>query len=137
MREAELYPSVSEFLLNRGYISKINVLYGKYSPLQVDVIGYKKKKNEVRSVEVKLNKFGRAFEQGLMRMYFSDYVDLAFPEKYAYYVIESYGDQLDEYGIGLLSINGTIKQLKKPKKSKFLKHNIKKTIIEIMLEEYK
>ncbi|MEM4213935.1 MAG: hypothetical protein QXZ28_01945 [Candidatus Methanomethylicaceae archaeon] len=129
MKESSLYPLVKNFLDERGYEAIINALYGKYSPLQIDVIALNKRSLEVLSVEVKVNKFQRALQQGLQRMLFSDYVVLAFPEVYANHVNQHFSKVLEIYGIGLYSINGNVKEILMPKRSSLIIPSLKLKLI--------
>lgn len=117
IKEQGLYPLVVKFLQQNGY----DVLVGVYpifaSRIEVDVLGYNIEKNEIVSVEVKTGYFKRALSQASLRLWFSDYVYLAFPVKYAYHIHRRKRRLLEELGLGLLAIDGSAKELLAARKS--------------------
>ncbi len=65
----------------------------------------------------------------MARLPYSDFVSLAFPEAYAQYVSTKFRSELKEKGFGLISIDGTAKELIPPKKSTRLKSLYKECIL--------
>jgi len=86
MEEFELYPKVSRLLSDRGYSTYQSFPHGRYSPFEVDILGFKREVEEIFMVEVKLCHINKAVRQGMNRLPYADYVSLAFPQFYADYV---------------------------------------------------
>lgn len=103
--------------------------HGRYSPFEVDILGYKRDSGELYMVEVKLCHINKALRQGIARLPYSDFVSLAFPEAYAHYVHKKFRSELQDKGFGLISIDGTAKELILPRKSPRLQTLYKETIL--------
>lgn len=127
LREVSLYPIIGKYLEEKYYKVAYEVPVGKFHPRIFDVVGINCK--EVVSVEVKLNKFRRAFQQAITRLYYSDKVFVAFPEQYTFHVDSVYRPDLERAGIGLLSVNNTVTQKLEAKQSTFLNANRKKKLL--------
>jgi hypothetical protein len=117
IEEASLYPHVSRLLSDKGYFTFQKFPHGKYSPFEVDVLGFKKEINELYMVEVKLCHINKALRQGSMRLPYADYVSLGFPQAYAEWVYSKFRPAFEQKGFGLIAINGCAKELIFPRKS--------------------
>jgi len=125
--EASLYPIIGSFLTGKNYKVAYEVRVGSFHPRIFDVVGVNAE--ELISVEVKLNNFRRVLRQAITRLYYSDKVFVAFPEKYAIHVNSSYGRDLKRIGVGLLSVNGTVTEKVKAKQSTYLNAKRKKKLL--------
>jgi len=128
-REELLYPIVSKYFAKKGYYIFREFPFIEKSNLRVDVFAVEKNFSHIISVEVKMKWFRKAVEQALVRLYFSDYVYLAFPERYAQYVLKKYIDVINELNLGILAIDGCVKELKKASKSPLLVYKLKESIL--------
>ena len=143
-REKEMYPLLAKFLRSRGYEPIIGFYPLDASRVEVDVLGYNKQKQELVSVEVKISGFSKILRQVDLRMLFSDYVYVAFPEKYAIYLSKYKRSLLISKGIGLLAVNGYVRELIKPRKSesilRWLKdevfNNVKRYSLKTLSSDY-
>jgi len=129
LEESVLYPRVCQLLSRKGYTTMQSFPHGRYSPFEVDILGYKRDSGELYMVEVKLCHINKALRQGMARLPYSDFVSLAFPEAYAQYVSSKFRRELQEKGFGLISIDGTAKELISPRKSTRLKSLYKECIM--------
>jgi hypothetical protein len=125
--EASLYPIIGAFLTERSYKVAYEVPVGRFHPRIFDVVGIKGE--ELISVEAKVNDFPRALQQAVTRLYYSDKVFVAFPEKYALHVSSSYSGDLKTIGVGLLSVDGEVTEKMKAKESTYLNAKRKKMLI--------
>jgi len=126
--EKKLYQLIGNYLYNNKYKVAYEVSVGKFHPRKIDIVGINHKK--VVSVEVKLNNFNKTFQQAYTRLFYSDNVLMAFPKKYADYVNKKYINILNNYGIGLLSINSNVNEIIAPKKSQLLIPHRKERLID-------
>jgi len=129
MEEFELYPKVCRLLSDRGYSTYQSFPHGRYSPFEVDVLGFKADSEELFMVEVKLCHINKALRQGMNRLPYSDYVSLAFPQAYADYVYNKFRLSLKSKGFGLIAIDGTAKEIIPPKRSTSLKAVFKRILL--------
>jgi hypothetical protein len=129
MEEFELYPKVCQLLSDKGYYTYQSFPHSRYSPFEVDVLGFKADLEELFMVEVKLCHINKALRQGLNRLPYSDYVSLAFPQAYADYVYNKFRLSLESKGFGLITIDGTAKEIIAPKRSTALKAVYKKSFL--------
>jgi len=114
--EIELINPVIKYLKNKGYNVKKEVRIGY---CRADIVGFKK--NEVISIELKLNNWKKAIVQAKNYQFGSDYVYIAFPQKKIQNIIRKAELILKNEGIGLLAINeknSKVKTIIKSKKSK-------------------
>ncbi|RLE87636.1 MAG: hypothetical protein DRN04_17960, partial [Thermoprotei archaeon] len=118
MRERELYKYVKEYFEEKKY--RVFIEAPLFSSMRADILALSPIKREIITVEVKLNKFKVALAQAYRRVFFSDYVYLAFPMKYAEYVKRSYKYVLSNACVGIMGIDNNVKVLVRPKRSKFL-----------------
>lgn len=128
MREKELYKYVKEYFEGKKY--RVFIEAPLFSSMRADILALSPIKREIVIVEVKLNKFKVALAQAYRSVFFSDYVYLAFPMKYAEYVKQFYKHVLSHTCVGIMGIDNRVKVLIRPKRSKFLSLNLKKYILE-------
>lgn len=117
MDESSLYPIVSRLLSWKGYQTFQSFPHGRYSPFEIDILGFKEESKELFMVEVKLRHVNKAFRQGVARLPYADYVSLAFPQPYADYVYGKFRYALQSKGFGLISINGSAEEVIPPRRS--------------------
>lgn len=129
IEEASLYPHVSRLLSAKGYFTFQKFPHGKYSPFEVDVLGFKRDIGELYMVEVKLCHINKALRQGSMRLPYADYVSLGFPQAYAEWVYSKFRYSFEEKGFGLIAIDGCAKELIYPRKSVHQKEIYKEYIL--------
>jgi hypothetical protein len=127
--ESALYPMVSRLLSWKGYQTFESFPHGRYSPFEIDILGFKKESSELFMVEVKLRHVNKAFRQGVARLPYADYVSLAFPQTYAEYVYGKFRHELQNKGFGLISINGSAEEMIPPRRSIHLKSLLKDCIL--------
>jgi hypothetical protein len=120
---------VCTFLSNRGYSTYQSFPHGRYSPFEVDILGFKANVDELFMVEVKLCHINKALRQGMNRLPYSDYVSLAFPQAYANYVYNKFRLSLESKGFGLIAIDGTAKEIIPPKRSTYLNAVFKRSLL--------
>ena len=92
---------------------------------KIDIVTVNPDNKQVVAIEAKISNWYRALQQATSYSMCADRVYLALWHEFIHRVdIEI----LDKYGIGLLSVNGSVEEVKKAKKSKFIN---KELIIEI------
>jgi len=128
--EFEMYDKIGDYLKKHDYDVLYSVHVGNFHPREFDIVGVHK--DNLISIEVKLNNFNRTVEQAITRLFYSDHVMVAFPEKYANFVQSKYREELVELGIGLMSVDKTAIIKLKPQKSKVLSYARKNKLIEIV-----
>ena len=124
--EKAFYHTISDFFKRRGYnvvieFSPITQFYGS----KVDLIAFSRKEDVIISIEVKMKNIKKAIAQAASRMTFSDYVYIAFPNKYAKWVLRKYFYELERMGLGLLAFSDTTIEMKSPELSKILNISLK------------
>jgi hypothetical protein len=110
---------------------------GRWFPKRVDLIGVKPDLNQLVSVEVKLRNFSQILDQAYDRLFFSDYVYMAFPMRYARHVARAYKSILERYGFGLMAVDGNIEILAPPQKSTILNESYKRYVMKLIEREFK
>ncbi len=110
-REYRLYPPISRFLRNRGWRVRTEVSPTPRSLRRFDVVGVKLRSKDVLVVEAKLKDYRRALDQASNRLFVADLVYVAFPAPYAGGVMGNHLDELGEVGIGLLGVDGRVREL--------------------------
>jgi hypothetical protein len=111
MLESSLYPRIGRFLENRGWRVEYEVHPRPGSPRSFDVVGVKVRLGEVAVVEAKVDGFRRAMEQALNRLFVADLVYLSFPDPYARRALREYTSEVTTAGIGLLGVDGRVREL--------------------------
>lgn len=127
--ESALYPHVSKLLSEMGYLTFQSFQHGRYSPFEIDVLGFKEETCELFMVEAKLCHINKAMRQGMARLPYADYVSLAFPQPYAEYVFGKFRYAFEGKGFGLIAVNGTAEELISPRKSVIQKAVFKECIL--------
>ncbi len=128
-KEPNLYPLISKYFQNKDFYTLTNFRPFEKSYSRVDILAVDKTLSKIISVEVKLNNFSKALKQAIARSFFSDYVYLAFPSKYAKTVLNKYSQILNCTNIGILSINKYVSELKPPGPSPLLIPDLKNLIL--------
>jgi len=139
MKEESLYDIIERYLKEKGYMVLRDFRVGRWSPKRVDLIGVRQDSSgkELISVEVKLRRFRQIIEQAVYRLFFSDFVYIAFPRSYARHVAQVHYNILEKYGLGLLSVDRSVEILISPVRSKILNRDYKNYIIRLVQNEIK
>jgi len=82
---------------------------------KIDLVTINPRNKEVIAIEAKISNWYRAIQQATSYTLCADKVYLAIWHEYAHRVDENL---LEKYGIGLMSVNGTVEILHKSKKSR-------------------
>ena len=100
---------------------------------KIDVVA--KRRQEIITVELKLRAWRRAIQQACLNLRVSDYAYIALPED----LLSKMDRRLyyDAYinGIGILSVNGIVKQIIPPEKSKKIQSNLRRSFLKYLREE--
>jgi len=135
VKEKSLYGTIESFLTKKGYLVFQDFPIGRWNPKRVDLIGVRITSEEIVSVEVKTRNLRRAVEQASYRLFFSDFVYLAFPHHYAVHVARTYSRLLRNYGFGLMGVDGSVKIFLLPSRSTVLSEGFKTHIINLIYEK--
>lgn len=123
--EKEMYPQVVSYLRNKGFNCYKEV---KFLTRYIDLVGIKGKK--VVAIEVKVKNWERALQQALTCRLCAHEVYVALWYKFVHRLPLNL---FEEYGIGLISVDGTVNIIKKAKKSQI----IHKSLLSNLLNELK
>lgn len=107
---------IMEYLVSNCY--EKGLYYGIDVPLyrsKIDLVSINPKNKEVTAIEAKVSNWYRAIQQATSYTMCANKVYLALWHEYAHRVNTEF---LDRYGIGLLSVNGTVDEIHPAKKSK-------------------
>jgi hypothetical protein len=137
MQESSLYAVIESYMRQQGYTVLREFPVGRWFPKRVDLIGVKPDLNQLVSVEVKLRNFSQILDQAYDRLFFSDYVYMAFPTHYARHVARAYKSILERYGFGLMAVGGNIEILAPPQKSAILNESYKRYVMKLIEREFK
>lgn len=132
MKEKVLYGIIESHLKKKGYSVFQDFPTGRWNSKRVDLIGVKTISKEIVSVEVKIRNFRRTVEQACYRLFFSDFVYLAFPYQYANHVVQAYRSVFKKYGFGLMSVDRDVEVLIPPIRSTLLNEDFKNYIIDLI-----
>ena len=88
---------------------------------KIDMVTVNPDNNQVVAIEAKISNWYRALQQATSYSMCADKVYLALWHKFVHRVDV---DMLDRYGIGLLSVNGSVDEVKKAKKSKYINNDL-------------
>jgi hypothetical protein len=135
MQESSLYVVIESYMRREGYTVLREFPVGRWFPKRVDLIGVKPDLNQLVSVEVKLRNFSQILDQAYDRLFFSDYVYMAFPMRYARHVARAYKSILERYGFGLMAVDGNIEILVPPQKSTILIEDYKRYVMNLIERE--
>ena len=122
IHETKLLYKINKYLKNYGYLYKNEVVLLER---KIDVIGIKNK--TVIAIELKVKDWKKALEQAITCKLCSHYVYAAFWFKYVPNDLSSF----ENYGIGVMSIDGTVNIISKAKKSNI----IHKSLLDIILKQ--
>lgn len=120
IKEIEVLNQVNEYLNNQGFFYKNEV---NFLERKIDVIGVKNKK--VIAIEVKVRNWKKALQQAITCKLCSHYVYVAFWHKYLPKNLSIF----ENYGIGVMSVNGFVEIVNKPKKSKIVHEKLLNAIL--------
>ena len=116
-RERELVQSVARYLRNRTFRRQLNEV--PFYEYRMDMYGYSRRNDETVAVELKLKRWNRAFEQGLLYQLCSDFVYIAMPSSQTGCVDLAL---LENHGLGLLAVqHDRCDRVLQPKHSRVLR----------------
>ena len=124
MREEELRQPVHEFLENRKYsvFDEIPLFSRK-----IDIIA--KRRAEIIAVELKLQNWRKAIHQAYHNQRVANYSYIALPETIRSRANRIIFREIFNYGIGLLSVDGTVIQIIPPERSSRIQPNLRRNFI--------
>jgi len=134
MRESSLYPQISRFLQNRGWLVRCEIPPRAGSARRFDVVGVKPRRNQAVVVEAKLDHYRRTFDQASHRQFVADFVYVSFPLTYAHGVAGARIHELEDLGIGLLGVDGRAYELLLPRQSKHVNPDRRLELINMVYE---
>jgi len=129
LKERDYYGMIKSWLEEKGYRALIEWVVFPLAKVIPDIVAIDPDFSEITTIEVKLNSFKKGFWQAFTDMTFSDYVYLAFPERYAYYVIKRYLPIIKKYKIGIIALTPKPKILIKASESDYLDENLKREVL--------
>lgn len=122
IKETEIVNRVNQYLKNNGFSYKNEV---KFLERKIDIVGVKNRK--VVAIEAKVKDWKKALQQAITCKLCSHYVYVAFWHQ----CLPQNMFVFEKYGIGVMSVNGFVKIIKKAKKSDM----IHKALINEMLKQ--
>jgi hypothetical protein len=115
IKEIDVLNQVNEYLKKNGYSYKNEV---NFLERRIDVVGIKNKK--ITAIEVKVNNWKKALQQAITCKLCSHYVYVAFWHKY----LPKNLSHFENYGVGVMSVNGSVEIINKPKKSEIIHQSL-------------
>jgi hypothetical protein len=124
LKEEELRNPIRSYFADRQYevFDEVPLFVRK-----IDVVA--KKKSEVVSIELKLHDWKRAISQACLNLRVSNFSYIALPEPSLYRIDTRIYTAAVEHGIGLLSVNGTARQIMRPQRSKKIQPELRKQFL--------
>jgi hypothetical protein len=86
---------------------------------RIDIVVHDKHLSSIIAVEVKVDKWYRALQQAVLYRICADSVYVALSEEFVRRVDVPL---MEKYGVGLLSVNGSIKEIIHPNPAKYVQH---------------
>ena len=129
--ERELYEPVTEFVRGRAFSwLQDEVPFYEYA---IDIYAFSESLDKTIAVELKVEKWKRAFEQALLYQLCADWVYIAMPARAMSRVDSAL---LRSHGVGLISIedNGWCTELISPSESPVLRSDYRSNLIASLLE---
>lgn len=122
--EEELREPVRVYFKNRNYsVFDEAKLFSR----GIDVIA--KRRNNIVAVELKVQKWRRAIQQAYMDLRVSNYAFVALPEMTYERIDREIFHEAHNYGIGLLSVNGDVKQIMRPAPSNNIQPKLRRRFL--------
>lgn len=125
--EKEIYPQIESYLRKEGfdYFKEVQFL-----SRHIDVVGINEK--EIIAIEVKIKDWKRALQQALTCRLCAHKVYVAMWHKFAHRVpVELF----ENYGIGLMSVDGTVNVVTKAKRSQITHDSMLTNLLKILKRE--
>jgi hypothetical protein len=99
---------------------------------RIDLVVHDRQFSNIIAVEVKVDKWFRAFQQAVLYRICADKVYVALSEKSVHRVDLPL---MEKYGVGLLSVNGSLNEILPPDSSKYITHQkardrVRKSLVE-------
>lgn len=120
--ENELYPIIIDYFSQKGFKCYREV---KYYTRKIDIIATKK--NQICAIEAKIANWQKALQQALTCKICAQEVYIAMWHDFIHRIPKK---KVKKYGLGLLEINGEVKEIIKPKKSKLFYKPVSKEVIQ-------
>lgn len=111
IKEIDVLNQVNKYLREKGFLYKNEV---KFLERKIDIVGVKNKR--VIAIEVKIKNWKKALQQAITCKLCSHYVYVAFWQRYLPKNLSIF----ENYGIGIMSVNGFVEIINKPKKSEIV-----------------
>lgn len=86
---------------------------------RIDLVVHDKRLSNIIAVEVKVDKWFRALQQAVLYRICADNVYVALSEEFVHRVNLPL---MGKYGVGLLSVNGSLKEILPPNPTKYIQH---------------
>lgn len=86
---------------------------------RIDLVVYDRRLSNIIAVEVKVDKWFRALQQAVLYRICADNVYVALSEEFVHRVNLPL---MEKYGVGLLSVNRSLKEILPPDPSKYINH---------------
>ncbi len=128
-KEASLLQPVTGYIKRKGFnVQGTEIPFYNRS---VDIYGFSKKTNKTIAIELKLNKWKKAFSQAVIYQLCADESYIAMPHKYTIRVDRNL---LITFGIGLIAVNdiGRCFKMIEARQSSVVKNYYKKNHIEFL-----
>lgn len=126
-KENQLLQPISNYFRRKGYRRQGSEL--QFYEFSIDLYGVSERQKRTIAVELKLEKWKRAFQQALIYQLCSDLVYIAVPSGIVKRVDR---DLLEQYGVGLISVNGKSRctQVVAARKSSVVRSDYKRIYVE-------
>ncbi len=99
---------------------------------RIDLVVHDRRFSKIIAVEVKVDKWFRALQQAVLYRMCADKVYVALSEEFVHRVDIQ---QMKEYGVGLLSVNGSLNEILPPDPSKYVTHQKARDLVRNSLVE--
>ena len=93
----------------------------------IDIIA--KRRNNIVAIELKVQKWKRAIQQAYMALRVSNYAFVALPEAKWERIDRTIFHEAYNYGIGLLSVNGDVRQIMRPAPSNNIQPKLRRRFL--------
>ncbi len=126
MLEKDLRPTVKDFLHDKGYTT-FDEPY--LLSRRIDIVGINKNCRNIIAVELKLFRWQYALAQAYLNTRVASYSYVALPEEKLNAVQST---EFKELGIGLLAVNGYVREVIRASRSKRIQHLLRKKFFDTL-----
>lgn len=125
--EADLRAPIHTFFKSRHYsvFDEVRLFSRK-----IDVIATRR--NEISSVELKINDWRRAIHQAFLNLSVSDYSSIALPRSTCRRIESTILNEALDYGIGIMRVDGVAKQIVEPERSRRIQPHLRGRLLRIL-----